>query len=223
MENLDYLLALPYTADFESNGVRIHMAHSSVDFLGTYPFYTWNSVTVAERNRQGVTGPQSILSDMAAEREKDPAFTEAVSKLEKGIYVFGHSHVQWSYTDKERQVYLINPGSCGLPLDGIKDSVPYTVLEIDDDGSVHIEEKRVPFNKTDYIESLIRSDQYREANIWSRVIIKEQKTAIEHMYFFLKFVEEYARDIGDERRPYVLETWEKAYELWEQEYKSGEA
>ena len=132
-ENLDYLLALPHTADLECSGVSIHMAHSSVDFLGTYPFYTWNSVTVAERNRQDGADPVRILADMAAEQDRDPAFREAVSKLEKGVYIFGHSHIQW--TRRYPGVTLINPGSCGITLDGITGSVPYTLLEITADGT----------------------------------------------------------------------------------------
>ena len=216
-ENLDYLLSLPHTADLECNGIKIHMAHSSVDFMGTHPFYTWNSVTMAERSRQDGADPRAILSAMAAEKERDPEFLDAVGKLEKGIYVFGHSHIQWSYRDDDKEIYLINPGSCGIPLDGIKDSVPYTVLEIGEDGSVNIEEKRVAFDKAAYIEEMTRSGQYREANVWSKVIIREQATAVEHMYFFLAFAESYAKETGDERRPFAVDTWEKAYDIWERQ------
>ncbi len=216
-DNLDYLLNLPFKADFECNGIKIHMAHSSVDFLGTYPFYTWNSVKFTEKSRQTGRTPEQILSDMAAERAGDPEFQEAVSKLEKGVYVFGHAHLQWSYTDHDKGVYLIDPGSCGLPLDGINNSVPYTILEITDAGQVHIEEKRILFDKEDYVSKLMETGQYREANVWSRVIIKELLTSREYMYFFLKYVEEYAKEIGDARRPYSVETWEKAFEIWERQ------
>lgn len=154
-ENLEYVLSLPHTADLECSGIKIHMAHSSVDFLGTHTFYTWNSATIAERIRQKDAGPEEILAEITREREQDPAFREAVSKLENGVYIFGHSHVQWSCQAKDRGVYLINPGSCGLPLDGIRDVVPYTVLEITEDGLVKIEEKRVPFDKAAYIRAFI--------------------------------------------------------------------
>ena len=216
-EHLDYLLNLPYTADFECNGLQVHMAHSSMDFMGTYPFCTWNSVTVAERNRQPDADPEKILADIAAEWDRDPGFQDAVSKLEDGIYIFGHSHIQWSYKARGRKVYLINPGSCGIPLDGIKGSLPYTVLEITDSGEVHIEEKRVPFDKAAYIRSVTQTGQYREANVWSRVIFRDLSAATEHMYYFLSFVEQYAKEIGDSRRPYALETWEKAFEIWDQQ------
>ena len=216
-DHLRFLLNLPHTADFECNGIKIHMAHSSVDFMGTYPFYTWNSVTVAEKNKQPDADPERILAELAGERDRDPVFQGAVSGLEEGIYIFGHSHIQWSCKAKDAEVYLINPGSCGLPLDGIRDSIPYTVLEITEDGQVQIEEKRIPFDKAAYIRAMIRTGQYREANVWSRVIMKELVTAREHMYYFLAFAEQYAKDTGDERRPFATETWEKAFEIWNRE------
>ena len=221
-DSLEYLLSIPHKADFECNGIRIHMAHSSVDFLGTYPFYTWNSVTVAQRNRQPDSCPERILADMAAERDRDPAFRETAAKLERGIYIFGHSHIQWSCKVRDAEVYLINPGSCGLPLDGIRDSVPYTVLEITEAGQVKIEEKRVPFDKEAYIRAVMQTGQYREANVWTSVIVQELATATEHMHFFLAFAEEYAGSIGDERRPYARDTWEKAYRLWNKKQERAE-
>ena len=220
-ENLEYVLGLPHTADFECNRVQIHMAHSSMDFMGTYPFYTWNSVTVADRNRQAGARPESVLADMRAERDRDPVFQETVSKLEKGIYIFGHSHIQWSCKARDAEVYLINPGSCGIPLDGIRNGVPYTVLEITEAGQVNITEKRVPFDRASYIRAVADSGQFREAGVWSRVIIRELSTSLEHMYYFLAFAEQYAKEIGDGRRPYALDTWESAYAAWEKQQQEA--
>ena len=213
-DNLDYLLGLPQKDGFECNGMKIHMSHHSTDFIGEYPFSRWNSPVLAERLRKSGKPAEEILSDFNRERDEDPVFQEALSALEEGVYIFGHSHIQWSYASKEKKAYLINPGSCGLPLDGLKESAPYTVLEISDDGVVTIEEKRVPFNKADYITKVMETSQYREANVWSRVIFRELSEATEQLHFFLLFTEQYAREIGDNRRPYALDTWEKAYESW---------
>ena len=217
-ENREYLLSLPHTAFFECGGIPVRMAHSSVDFLGTHPFYTWNSVTVVEKSRQTDAGPEKILAEISAERESDPAFLEAVSKLDKGVYIFGHSHLQWSFRTEDGAVTLINPGSCGLPLDGIRDTAPYTVLEITENGQVRLEEKKLPFDKTAHIRAFSQTGLFREANVWSRVIMRELDRSREHVHFFLAFAEQYARKIGDERRPFSTDTWEKAYELWEREY-----
>lgn len=112
---------------------------------------------------------------------------------------------------------------CGLPLDGIKDSVPYTILEITDDGHVIIDERRLPFDKAKYVSAVKKSTQYREANVWTQVIHREQTTALEQMYYFLVFVEQYANDIGDDRRPYSVETWEKAFEIWNRQQVKSHA
>ena len=213
-ENLDYILALPHREDFECNGVKIHMSHHSTDFIGQYPFATWNSPEVARRTDRKDRTAEEILADIAREKDNDKTFQEAVAALEEGVYVFGHSHIQWSYASKDKKTFLINPGSCGLPLDGLKDSVPYTVLDISDDGAVTVEEKRVPFDKAAYIEKVKETSQYREANIWSRVIFRELSEATEQLHFFLKHVAQYAGQIGDDRRPFALDTWENAYESW---------
>ena len=216
-ESLDYLLGLPHTADLEDAGVNIHMAHCSDAFMGTYPFYTWNSLTVAERVTVEGAVPEEILEGIRAERERDPEFRRLVSELAPGVYLFGHSHIQWMFRDRERGVYLVNPGSCGLPLDGIRDSVPYAVLEISGNGGVRIEQKRVPFDKKAYISAFMQTGQFREANAWSRVIMRELAFAREHIHYFLAFTEKFAKEIGDERRPFVPETWERAFALWEQQ------
>ena len=82
---------------------------------------------------------------------------------------------------------------------------------------MNIEEKRVPFDKAAYIRAFRQTDQYREANVWSRVILRELMTAREHLIFFLEYAEQFARKINDSRRPYSVETWESAYKAWEQD------
>ena len=51
-------------------------------------------------------------------------------------------------------------------------------------------------------------------DVKSRTVRRLVSTALEHMHFFLAFVEQYAKDIGDDVRPYSLETWESAFKLW---------
>lgn len=137
------------------------------------------------------------------------------SQINDGVYIFGHTHIQGAEKLEDKNVYLINPGSCGLPLDGITHSMPYAILEITDDGKVNFEECRVPFATEEYIEELKKTTQYTEANVWSRVIIKELLSAEEHLMYFLQFVEKFANIINDDKRPYAVETWEKAFDIWD--------
>ena len=211
-DNLDYVLALPRTADFMCNGIPVHMAHQSEAFLGSC--VCPNSFAIAEEYSGVEMTHERLREDVSARLEQDAAFQEKLSSLADGVYIFGHTHVQWHYRSPDRRVCLINPGSCGLPLDGIRDSIPYTILEIADDGRVEVEEKRIPFDKAAYIRDLTRTAQFREANVWSRVIIRELSLAREHVYYFLSFTDQYAKSIGDSRRPFAPDTWEQAYEAW---------
>ena len=70
------------------------------------------------------------------------------------------------------------------------------------------------FDLQSYADSIKDTTQYTEARVWSEVIMRELKSSREHLSFFLKFVEEYAGSIGDEVRPFTVETWENAFREW---------
>ena len=218
-ENLEYILSLPQALDFECNGVKVHVAHASDTFIGEYEFRKFGPGVLAKKYADVDVSEKILRDDIQKILDNDPEFQDKIRELEEGVYIFGHSHVQWSYKAKDRNLYLINPGSCGLPLDGVKDSIPYCILTISDTGMVELEEIRVTFDMMEYVEKLKMTTQYMEANVWTKVISKELLTAKEHIFFFLQFVEQYAKNIGDSRRPFSVETWEAAYEAWEATYK----
>lgn len=214
-ENLDYLMSQPKQLDFVCNGVTVHVAHSSAEFIEDSEQKEWSTSSVAEKYGDRMISHSTFSADIRRDLSHDRQFLERLEALESGIYIFGHTHIQWSYQSADGEKVLINPGSCGLPLDCTDEGVPYTILEISDKQDVTIEERRVPFDKKKYIEGFLQSDQFVKANVWSKVILKELQTNREHLTFFLRFVEEYARGIGDEQRPFSVSTWEQAYELWQ--------
>ena len=97
---------------------------------------------------------------------------------------------------------MINPGSCGLPLDCVDAGMPYTILDILNTDNIVVEERRVPFPLEEYISIFRQSEQFSKVNVWSRIILKELKTKREHLFYFLQFAEEYAMQIGDKQRPF---------------------
>ncbi|MBQ4363592.1 MAG: metallophosphoesterase family protein [Oscillospiraceae bacterium] len=208
-DELEYLMSLPHTIDLSVGGTKVHIAHSSQAFID-FEFERFGPAVLAKKYPDDTGDIRRDIQDML---ENDESIRSAVDGLEDGVYVFGHSHVQWSYS--KGNVHLVNPGSCGLPLDCIKDSIPYTMLYISDSGEVRTEECRLPFDKVGYAEHLMASTQYKEANVWSKVITKELLTAREHLTFFLQYAEGYAQSIGDERRPFAVDTWERAYCEWD--------
>lgn len=213
-DNLDYLLALPARLLLECNGVPLYMAHSSEEFIGDCEHKEWAVAKVAARYKGEFITRERFRTDIHTYFDKDSHFQDIFSRLEDGIYIFGHSHIQWNYQSRDGKKILLNPGSCGLPVDCIKDGMPYTILDISRQG-ISIDERRVDFQKDEYIKSLLQNKQFAEVNIWSRIIIKELQTSREQLFFFLKFVEKYAAEIEETKRPFSASTWEAAFELWQ--------
>lgn len=217
-ENLRYVINLPHQLYWNCHGIDINIAHSSATFIEDCIQREWGSAKVAHEYRNNKIIYDSLSKEIQNYIRNDEKCNTIINNLNKGIYIFGHSHIQWNWQSDDKRITLINPGSCGLPLDGFKNSIPYTILDISESGEVIIEEKRLPFPMEEYTDSLRKSDQYKEAKVWTNIITKELNTGLEHLYFFIHYVEEYANKIGDTRRPYAVDTWEKAYELWEKEF-----
>lgn len=214
-DNLEYLLAQPASIDLERDGRNIHITHSLEGFIGENEFRLIGPGVQAKKYKGKPIDPETLKRDETSTIEADDAFRKRLSELEDGIYIFGHSHVQWSYKVPGKEVYFINPGSCGLPLDGIENTLPYTILDIEN-GLVGIEQIRVGFDLAAYAKTLEDSTQFKEANVWTKVIMKELSSSREKITFFIDYVNRYAEKIGDERRPFAVDTWEAAYEKWEE-------
>ncbi|MBO4696012.1 MAG: HAD hydrolase family protein [Lachnospiraceae bacterium] len=213
-ENRDYLEALPHTIDIACSGVSIHIAHDRSAFLGKIEGTHWSSFLFGEKYGNAPVTKEQLDNGIRKDNDADEMLQERLRELPDGVYIFGHTHIQWSYRSKDGRIVLINPGSCGLPLDCLAGTVPYVILEVSDDGKVSVDERRVTFDVKGYAESLTKSAQYEQAKVWTKVIMKEILTAREHLMPFLRFLEEYANRIGDSRRPFAVETWEKGYEIW---------
>ncbi|MDE5699423.1 MAG: metallophosphatase family protein [Lachnospiraceae bacterium] len=212
-ENMDYILSMPKQMKLECGDITLHMAHSSEVFISDCEHREWSTAKVAARYKDRWITRETFCADIHKYFNEDERFHGILSKLERGVYIFGHSHIQWNYRSDDGSKILINPGSCGLPLDCIDAGIPYTILDISD-SEIVVEEKRAAFNMDEYIEMLRHSDQFIKANVWSKIIIRELRTRREYMFSFLAFVEKYAVETGDSRRPFSVSTWEKAYELW---------
>lgn len=211
-DNLDYLLALPHTLDLD-NG--IHVAHSSTEFIGDCELRLFCSNIVADKYRGKEITQEILHADIYQLLEGDEQFKKNIEGLADGIYIFGHCHLQWHYKVPGRNILLVNSGSCGLPLDGIKNTIPYSILTVDDNQEASVEEIRLPFDMKAYADSIKNTSQYTEAGVWTKVITKELLESREHLLFFLIHTEEYAKKIGDTVRPFTVETWEKSYEEWD--------
>jgi predicted phosphodiesterase len=140
----------------------------------------------------------------------DTELNSAILKLENGVYIFGHTHIPLCWEREGR--LLINPGSCGLPLDFNRDA-SYGILEWTG-SSCKAELRRVAYDVSTVINYTRKSNYAKEVKVWSGIITKELETAREQAIPFIHFTEKYAADKNDMVRPFCAETWYSAYEAW---------
>ena len=89
----------------------------------------------------------------------------------------------------------------------------------DNDGKYEVYEHRVEYDIERNIKIIKNSELYKQAEVWSDILIMELITGKEYIYFFLNFIEKYANDINDDVRPYMKDTWENGYFEWIRQLK----
>lgn len=211
-EDKEYFSSLPKYIDEEIEGVGIHISHSSEEFISDSEHKEYGSRKVSLKYPEGPISREHFQKELREYFLQDREFLGRVDEIEEGIYIFGHSHSQWSL-EVEGKLFL-NPGSCGLPLDiGNPGEAPYTLLEIKD-GGWSVEERRVAYDLDKLTEAMDSSGFSKKAFVWSDIVKMELREGREIVYYFLTFTKEYAEKKGDPIRPYTVETWEEAYRAW---------
>ncbi|MBQ2929906.1 MAG: metallophosphoesterase family protein [Clostridia bacterium] len=209
-EDKAWLDALPEELTFACEGVNIRMAHSSQVFVGKSLHEKFRTSVLPGFFPDGPASREELQADFCRLWEKD-SFREYIHALPRGVYVFGHNHIQ-SWADFDGRI-LVNPGSCGLPLDCGEFGAVYSLLTIEN-GRVSVEERRIPYDAEELIMQAKSTGQYAAARVWTEIIFSEWRTVREKVYQFLHHCERYANEIGDARRPFAKSTWEAAYAEW---------
>jgi len=211
-EDKAWLDALPEELTFDCEGVTIRIAHSSQVFVGKSLHEKFRTSVLPGFYPDGPASREELQADFRRLWEKE-SFREYIQALTPGVYVFGHNHIQ-TWADFDGRI-LVNPGSCGLPLDCWAFGAAYSLLTIED-GLVSVEERRIPYDAEELIAQAKSTGQYAAARVWTEIIFSEWRTVREKVYQFLHHCERYAERIGDPRRPYAKDTWEVAYAEWTQ-------
>lgn len=217
-EHMAYINRLPEKIEFSFQGTPIFMAHSAKTYVLDILEERLTSV-VARHFAQEPYTKEAYDTFLHRRFEEHEQFQERIGELKRGIYIFGHSHLQWKY-EKDGRIF-INPGSCGFPLDG--NPIPaYTLLTLSEDGEVEaITQRRVPYDLVGTVAQIRESKLHSYAPEWTEIVICQMETAYENIAFFLESVNRYAVEIGDSARPYQFRTWKEAYARWQQKNSSG--
>lgn len=143
----------------------------------------------------------------------DAPFQRRLSDVAEEVYIFGHTHIQWYYRQKNR--LLISSGSCGLALD-FDNSAAYALLSWQG-GEWVCELRRVAYDVESALAEMAQSRPALELPVWYGVLSKEMFTARAQAFPFVHFAEQYAESIRDNVRPFTRKTWFNAYHEWKKQ------
>ena len=216
-ENRAFLSSLPDTLDIADPCGDLHIAHASTAFIGDVEKETLYCDRIALAFADKTMTREALLIHARAALADSEALPAHLDALADGVYIFGHTHVQWHARLGGK--LLINAGSCGLCLDGIPGAA-YTLLEVDAAGW-RVQERRVPYDLPGVLRDLKASPLYAQARVWSEVVMAELETGYGHVLLFLRFAETYAQGIGDPVRPFTHATWAAAHAAWRDSLQAG--
>ena len=206
-DNREYLRHLPIEDKITDGTISIFAYHSSKHYFGDALLNHCKSTKFTEAMKENSFTHTECLDFIKENLRNDIHLIKILSGLPDGIYAHGHNHIQM-YIQFNNKL-IVNPGSCGFPLD-YPGYASYSILDISND-KLHVDELRVKYNIDKTIKDYRNSDLYKRAKVWCEIMIKHLETGRTHDGFFLRFIEKHAQ------KPYSQEAWEEAYELWNSE------
>lgn len=149
---------------------------------------------------------EAFLAQMHRRIQEDERLQEIVLEIPSHLIVFGHTHLQWHAFVGD--TCILNPGSCGLPLDG-NTQAAYTIVDFEHDG-FSICEKRVGYDIESAIREAMDTTLYTQATFWSDLVIKQLRTAIDIVDPFFEHIDQLAISRGVFKKPYDNDLWSMA-------------
>ena len=211
-ENLEYMVNLPETAVVTDGETKIHLVHIMELFYCSPRvvelFHTHN-FTICMENE-----PISHDEYLARAREALLACPESIAeihKLPKGVFLFGHNHMQFHMEYDGR--LFINPGSCGEPLDWITGAA-YTLLTVNKAGWA-VTQRRVEYDLDLVVKGFDSSGFTAYAPMWSEIMKLDLLTGKNYFSPFVNHVVETGRKMGESEVPVSNEAWDAAVATWD--------
>ena len=135
-------------------------------------------------------------------------FDRIIEDFDCDMYLFGHQHKFFHTEYKNRQ--FINPGSIGLPTDGLP--FKYGIITIEND-NVNYEKVEIDYEYEMLEKHYKNSSYYREGRVWCELILMIMKTGINHPILFQEFAYKKAFEEGiDVSVAFPNEFYNKAFE-----------
>jgi predicted phosphodiesterase len=204
-ENTDYLLSLPKSAiAVLPSGKKIFVTHWVPGFR-TGGKLAAHSAQFYRKMMQNKVIDRNVFLNHVHDFLQQGYVIDALSGIDTDIVVFGHTHLQWHGMCNGKLV--LNPGSCGLPLDG-DNRAAYTVLDGD-----QIDERRVPYDIEAVISEAKRSEMYKQGMVWVDLCFAAMRSGYDTFSTFFERCEKLANERGESGIPYSNEVWNDAYTI----------
>lgn len=152
--------------------------------------------------------------DKASEMLNWEEYKNAIDKIDASVIVYGHNHLQYYGYCGEK--LIINPGSCGIPLD-FDNRAAYTILEESESGFKVIE-RRVEYDIEKVISSTKASEMYEKGKIWCELTCLVLRTARDYYGFMFETADNIAKEKNESGPFYSNETWNEAYTAFKNTY-----
>ncbi|MCL2517661.1 MAG: metallophosphoesterase family protein [Oscillospiraceae bacterium] len=131
-----------------------------------------------------------------------------IDQIDAKIIVFGHNHLQsYGYCGDK---LIINPGSCGQPLD-FNTAAPYTIVDTDD---YSVTEKRVTYDIESVIEYAKNSAMYEKGKIWVDLVFLALKTGKDYFGILFEIAHQIKLSKNETGVFFSNETWAEANEIF---------
>lgn len=211
-DTLSYLQSLPKRVNLPvENGTTLYLSHGFDDFFKSYCRWQHSSFAYSKRMETRPFTHTEFLAQMQQWLSQDTALKKELQSKPDGIYLFGHSHVQW-HAQLDGKL-LINPGSCGVPAD-YNPHTPYTILESHPDGTWSVQERRVPYNMELLSIQLRQSSLYQQAPFWCDLTLSCAKDSKDYCSLFFRASSQIAEAYGEGETPYSDYIWQLAVAHW---------
>ena len=142
----------------------------------------------------------------------------AIDKIDANIILFGHNHLQ-SHAYCEDKL-IINPGSCGQPLD-FNNAAAYTILEVMGN-ELNVIEKRVAYDIESVIKQAKESLLYEKGKVWTDLVCLALKMGRDYFGIFFEIAGQIASSKNEEGLFFSDSTWEEAADVFMDKYKDIE-
>lgn len=137
-------------------------------------------------------------------------WAKEIQKVDADVIAIGHNHLQgYAYYDGK---LIINPGSCGQPLD-FDNRAPYTILD-EENGKLTVIEKRVPYDVEKTICDIKKSKIYEQGQVWCQLCCLALRTGKDYFGFFFELANKIETAKSAKGKFFSNETWAEAYDIF---------